>query len=74
MSDETRDKTHAALSQIVSEDGPNILTRWVCIMEIMDENGERQVWDVHSEDLSMSDEIGFLEFQSRCLQPEPYKA
>lgn len=66
-----RDRLHGALSQIVRDDGPNMLTRWVCLLEIVNTDGERQVWDMHSRDLGMWEEIGMLEFQSRCLRPEP---
>lgn len=70
--DETpRDKVHAALSQVVRDDGPNMLTRWVLIAEIVNTDGDRQLWDMHSRGLGMWEEIGLLEFQSRCLRPEP---
>jgi len=71
-----RDRVHAALADIVSDDGPSMLTRWICLIELISDSGERQIWNLHNEELSMSDQIGMLEFQSRCLQPEirPYSA
>lgn len=68
--DSASDKVHNALSSIVNEEEAAMITKWVCLVEVIDKDGEKSMWSMGSDDLSMWDRIGMIEFHSRGLQPE----
>lgn len=53
------DRVRDALANAFGEGG-DMLTRWVLCAEIIDENGERFVWNVTSEDARAWDTLGLL--------------
>jgi len=67
---EATDKVHDALARIIRDEEASMVSKWVCLVEVIDEDGIRSMWSLSSEGLSMWDRIGMIEFHSRCVQPE----
>lgn len=70
MSDPTADKMHNAISTVIRDEAKVMVTKWICLVEVMTEDGTTQMWSIGSPNLSMWDGIGMLEFHNRGLQPE----
>lgn len=68
--DSASDKVNDALFTIINEEGAAMITKWVCLVEVVDKDGEKSLWSLGSDDLSLWDRIGMIEFHSRGLQPE----
>lgn len=68
--DRVSEKIHVALSDIIREEGPNMVDKWICLVEVIDDEGARSLWSNCSEGLSMWDRLGMIEFHSRGIQPE----
>lgn len=70
--DHPSDKLNSALAQVIREESENLtmLGKWVCLAEVIGENGEPSLWAMTSPGLSLWDQIGLVEFHSRTLQPE----
>jgi hypothetical protein len=69
--DTVSEKLHGAISKIVSDaEGAAMVTKWICLAEVIDEQGDKSLWSLGSHELSMWDRIGMVEFHSRGLQPE----
>jgi hypothetical protein len=65
-----RDKLNDAISKIINEEGASFISKWIALVEVIDENGEKSLWSMSSEDLAPWDKIGMIEFHNRGLQPE----
>lgn len=69
--DRAREEVHNAIFEIINEEaGAAMVTKWVCLVEVVEEDGTKAMWSMGSEDLSIWDRIGMLEFHSRGLRPE----
>lgn len=67
MSDLPRDMTpmeekiHAALSQIIAEEEPSMVTKWVCLVEaVTGDTGGKILWTMTSDQVSAWDTTGML--------------
>jgi hypothetical protein len=68
--DSTSEKVHDALSRIIREEGANMVTKWVCLVEVINDDGGPSLWSLTSDNLTMWDRIGLIEFHSRGIQPQ----
>lgn len=62
---------HSALSDIARDDSKVMVTKWVVVMEIIDENGTPQLWSLNSPGLPMWDQKGMLQFRQEMLIAQP---
>lgn len=69
--DRAADKVHEALSSIIRAEESAMVTKWVCLVEVIGEDGIAQMWSLASDGLPMWDRIGMIEFHSRTVQPAP---
>lgn len=49
-----------AIADILSRDGREFTTRWVAVVETVDEQGQRGLWPMTSDDLMAWDTCGLL--------------
>jgi hypothetical protein len=68
--DKASDKVHDALSRIIRDEQEAMVTRWVCLVEVTDTDGERAMWSLCSDGLPLWHRIGMVEFHNRTLRPE----
>lgn len=66
--DRASDKVHDALSRIIRDEESAMVTKWVCLVEVIGEDGIAQMWSLSSANLAMWDRIGIVEFHSRSIQ------
>lgn len=68
--DSASDRLHDAISTVIRDEARVMVTRWVALVEVIDEDGQPQMWSLTSPRLAMWDQIGMVEFHSRMLEPE----
>ncbi len=67
MDDDLEALVRNALGQAFGANG-DMLTHWVLLDEIIDEDGERAVWNVASEDARAWDTLGLLTYAVQIEQ------
>jgi hypothetical protein len=67
--DRASDKLHDALSAIVRTEDTVMISKWVCLMEVIGEDGKQQLWSLTSPGMSVWDHVGLVEYHNRALQP-----
>lgn len=68
--DSASDRLHDAISTVIRDEAKVMVTRWITLVEVMDEDGQPQMWSLTSPRLAMWDHVGMVEFHSRALRPE----
>lgn len=56
---EVRDSLAASISEAVKDEG-DLVIKWVALIEVLDENGERCVWTIGNEGATSWDILGLL--------------
>lgn len=56
-----------SIAEAVKEEGDFVL-KWVCLIEVINSEGERNVWRVVSEDCADWDTVGFLQYALQIEQ------
>lgn len=51
-----------AVSQAIQETETAFVTRWICIVETVDEHGDRGLWCVTQEGMQPWDKLGLLHY------------
>lgn len=62
-------KVHSAIATAISEEKSAMVTKWVALVEVIDEDGGKAMWSLSSDDLAMWDRLGMVEFHSRLINP-----
>jgi hypothetical protein len=61
---------HDKICEVVRLDNPTVMVqKWVCIIEVLNDEGSPELWSMGSPNLSAWDRIGLVEFHSRMVQP-----
>jgi len=63
--DDVTDRLSAAISAVLAD---SYVTRWVSLIEVIDEDGDRAVWTLHADDMRAWDTLGLLTFGTQIEQ------
>ena len=63
---EVRDRLAGSISDAVKDEGDYVI-KWVSLIEVLDEHGERCIWTIASDGSTSWDTLGLLQF---ALQTE----
>lgn len=68
--DRASDRLHEAIATVCRDEAPVMVTKWVCLVEVLGDDGQPQMWSLTSPGLAMWDRLGIVEFHSRAIQPQ----
>lgn len=56
-----RDALHAAIAEVVREKEHGLVTKWIALVESIDEDGERGIWMCASDGIKRWESLGMLQ-------------
>lgn len=62
-----QDTLYDALAKVVHNDEGGLVSKWLCLVEVIQKDGNRAIWALASTDLAPWDQLGLIEFHSRVL-------
>ena len=57
-----------AIAQALDQALPGMVTRWVCVTEVIEEDGQRALWSVGPDDAQPWDRLGLMGFAMQLEQ------
>lgn len=75
MSSELQRKLESAVSEVLNEYEPSVITRWVMMIEVIDADGSRGLWSFAHNNATPWDTCGLLQYglqreQTRIMRSE----